>query len=525
MAITYGTGIGSGFDGAGQETPGSWDPNTIQEGESYHRDAGDRAQLGGAYGTANGLAAIYGQKAAAQQNAQLSDRYSSQEKPILDQSKQMQQDALNEQLRIANGGSTVAQQQMQTGLGQAVAAQQSAAASAGGGGPAMAAASRNAAFNSANIAGSGRNDMAALRANEMGQARDRYAQGLQGMRSQDQSLQNMGQQRDLGQQGVNDTGALGLQGMANSLQGAQLGADSSAFNTEYGADTGATNAKIADQQATRSAVTGGAIKAGEGALTAAAMMSDINAKTSIQPASAPAPWPGGATAPGVTMGQPSMPAQQPQSLGSAMPVQGMGMPQMNTLARTKMGNGASMPAGGGMISEGTKGAPRMPSIMSDEQTKFVEEKPEFKHHPLYDTNPSYLKYYMGHEPPAPGSDAVKNHNNFYHPSYADSKGSGVMSDRELKDTSHRNAADGFLDSMKPYTYRYKDPTNEPTDAPTGGHYLGVMAQNVERSPTGDTIVKDTPRGKMLEGGALMSGLAAGVGRLHERLSMLEKGKR
>ena len=86
---------------------------------------------------------------------------------------------------------------------------------------------------------------------------------------------------------------------------------------------------------------------------------------------------------------------------------------------------------------------------------------------------------------------------------------------------HETEADKFLATMSPYTYRYKDPANEPTSSPTGGHYLGVIAQNVERGPTGDTIVKDTPRGKMLEGGALMSAMGAGLGRLHERLAMLE----
>lgn len=83
-------------------------------------------------------------------------------------------------------------------------------------------------------------------------------------------------------------------------------------------------------------------------------------------------------------------------------------------------------------------------------------------------------------------------------------------------------ADAFLDQLHPYTYRYKDPSNEPSEQPNGGRYLGVMAQDVERSPTGTQIVKDTPRGKVLEGGAMLSAIAAGTGRLHERLSQLEQ---
>jgi hypothetical protein len=81
--------------------------------------------------------------------------------------------------------------------------------------------------------------------------------------------------------------------------------------------------------------------------------------------------------------------------------------------------------------------------------------------------------------------------------------------------------DSFLDSLHPYSYRYKDPSMEPTREPTGGRYLGVMAQNLEKSPVGPQIVKEGPRGKELEQGALLSALAAGTGELHERLSNIE----
>jgi len=101
-------------------------------------------------------------------------------------------------------------------------------------------------------------------------------------------------------------------------------------------------------------------------------------------------------------------------------------------------------------------------------------------------------------------------------------GSMMLSDVNAKsDVRRESAADGFLASLTPHSYRYTDPSDEPTSEPSGGRYLGILAQNVERSPTGDTIVKDTPRGKMLEGHALMSALAAGEGRLHERLKALE----
>lgn len=247
-----------------------------------------------------------------------------------------------------------------------------------------------------------------------------------------------------------------------------------------------------------------------------------------------APWQGGTTHPAVTFTQPSQPPPPP-GLGMAMQSAPPPMaprpslasmqapPQplnpMTPEARTKNG----MPADS-MISEGTKAQQKVPPmLMSDEQTKYVESKPDlhsvFEKHP--GDNGSYLKYAAGHAAPAAGSDAVKPHNNYYHPSYSDTK---VMSDVNTKDVTSGHAADGFLESLAPYTFRYKDSSNEPTNHPTGGEYLGVMSQNVEKSPTGSTLVKDTPKGKMLEGGALMSGLAAGVGRLHERLKMLEGKK-
>lgn len=85
-------------------------------------------------------------------------------------------------------------------------------------------------------------------------------------------------------------------------------------------------------------------------------------------------------------------------------------------------------------------------------------------------------------------------------------------------------ADAFLDAMDPKSFRYTDPHDEPSITPDGGRYLGVMAQQVERVPQiGRQLVSDTPRGKVINTGAAMSALLAGVGRLNERLSFLEKG--
>jgi hypothetical protein len=93
---------------------------------------------------------------------------------------------------------------------------------------------------------------------------------------------------------------------------------------------------------------------------------------------------------------------------------------------------------------------------------------------------------------------------------------------QLKPGGH-TVSDAFLQALSDSqsTYRYKDPSQEPTSHPSGGRYLGVMAQALEKTPTGDTIVTNGPRGKSLEMGATLSAALAGEGRLNERVSALE----
>lgn len=105
----------------------------------------------------------------------------------------------------------------------------------------------------------------------------------------------------------------------------------------------------------------------------------------------------------------------------------------------------------------------------------------------------------------------------------------VASKAASKRRGGQTVSDSFLDALaqSQSTYRYKDPSNEPTDNPTGGKYLGIMAQAVEDTPTGDTIVKEGPKGKYLEVGSALSAALAGLGRVHERLDDVEasQGKR
>ncbi len=83
----------------------------------------------------------------------------------------------------------------------------------------------------------------------------------------------------------------------------------------------------------------------------------------------------------------------------------------------------------------------------------------------------------------------------------------------------------FLDSLKAYTFRYKEPRHELKAQPNGGKYLGVMAQDVEKTETGKQIVTENEEGtKQLELWPLVSALTGGVGHLNERIKNLEAKK-
>lgn len=98
----------------------------------------------------------------------------------------------------------------------------------------------------------------------------------------------------------------------------------------------------------------------------------------------------------------------------------------------------------------------------------------------------------------------------------------AMSDATQKVLSQPSLADDFLNHMKPYSYKYKDPAMEPRIAPTGGTYLGVMAQDLEKVPhIGPQLVVDTPHGKMVDQKTALSATMAGLARINERLSAVE----
>ena len=99
-----------------------------------------------------------------------------------------------------------------------------------------------------------------------------------------------------------------------------------------------------------------------------------------------------------------------------------------------------------------------------------------------------------------------------------SSGTGAMDAPPTRQAPARTMLDGLQDS----TYRYRDP-RAPGAAP--GRQLGIMAQDLERSPMGRGAVMDTPAGKMVDTTRLAHALAAGAADLNDRVAELEAARR
>lgn len=112
----------------------------------------------------------------------------------------------------------------------------------------------------------------------------------------------------------------------------------------------------------------------------------------------------------------------------------------------------------------------------------------------------------------PGTQAVAN------PLTAGSANLGfaqALSDEDEKEKSTEpHDVQKMLDQLSAFSYRYKNP-NAPGAAP--GQRLGVMAQDLERSPLGRTFVRETPNGKMVDYGQMAGTQLAATAFLNERL--------
>lgn len=100
-------------------------------------------------------------------------------------------------------------------------------------------------------------------------------------------------------------------------------------------------------------------------------------------------------------------------------------------------------------------------------------------------------------------------------------GAAALSDKTAKKNIKKASKDmdGFLSALSASKYKYKDETQE--GAFKGDNY-GVMAQDLEKSEVGKTLVDTTPNGKMVDTKKGFGAVLAAQSRLHERLAGLEK---
>lgn len=92
----------------------------------------------------------------------------------------------------------------------------------------------------------------------------------------------------------------------------------------------------------------------------------------------------------------------------------------------------------------------------------------------------------------------------------------AASDEEVKDNIQDFDASEFLDNLTPSKYRYKEPGKF-----GAGVHASPMAQDLEKSEVGRSMVKDTPEGKMVDYGKGFGAILASLTDVHQRLKKVE----
>jgi hypothetical protein len=99
---------------------------------------------------------------------------------------------------------------------------------------------------------------------------------------------------------------------------------------------------------------------------------------------------------------------------------------------------------------------------------------------------------------------------------------GFISDENTKKDvkSKSSMLHRFLDKLDPVTYEYKEPTGEMGKTP--GTHMGIIAQDVEKAPGGESMVINTPEGKAIDMASAMGMLMSAAADAHDRMSTLEE---
>jgi len=94
--------------------------------------------------------------------------------------------------------------------------------------------------------------------------------------------------------------------------------------------------------------------------------------------------------------------------------------------------------------------------------------------------------------------------------------------RMKKDVSQGDAeVEGFLDALNAYQYKYRNPNTPNADA---GVFIGISAQDMEKSKMGRNFVNDTPNGKQIDMNQGLAAILAGQANLNQRIRELENGR-
>lgn len=93
------------------------------------------------------------------------------------------------------------------------------------------------------------------------------------------------------------------------------------------------------------------------------------------------------------------------------------------------------------------------------------------------------------------------------------KESGSNTDDEMR---------AFLDSLHGYKFKYDNPS---APGQRAGQRFGVMAQELEQTPVGRSMVMDTPNGKMIDTGAGTGVLLAAMAKFNDELKRMQAGKK
>lgn len=453
------------------------------------------------------------------------------------------------QQAAAGHGPSAAQAQFQQSLDQSIAAQQAMAASARGPGASLA--GFNGAVQAGKMQQQGVAQAGALRAQEQQAAQQQYTSALGQQRAQDLQMQGLDAQQaqaqaamEMQQRGLGLQGELGAQGLSNQVGLAQM----QARQNYEAARTGQSQFNAGQNQQGFQTVAG--LAAG-----AAAAASDERLKTDIAPitgdakADAGDDWKKRLSSFGPAGGNKDF-AQAYQTGGN-----------FGSALSGLFGGGADAGAAEGAAPPSAAGMAMVSDERAKEQVRSLALDPPGADYPrerpggqtadlgslfalAVRPRPEWMTP-VGREAAAPSSaqssqlgdpnaaraarataGSIETNMRGTDAGYTDAwfretnglQMPAVKSDERKKFglSDAANPISHMLENLRPVSYEYKVPQRD-----GAGRQYGVIAQDLERSPMGDSMVMDTPQGKMVDTRKAAMGSLAALSEHHDRLTALE----